>query len=139
MNANALTLLAVLAGSTALAQDYHRAAPVNAPMPAVVQPYGQHYGQYTYAPPARADGRWELRTSQQWVPGAMTQVYVAGSCYGHGFRRVCQPGRYVTQQLPGHYESRQEWVFIAYGYRSNEYGRGHERHDRHERHGRRGF
>ena len=27
---------------------------------------------------------WELRTTQQYVPGATTQVYVAGQCYGAG-------------------------------------------------------
>lgn len=141
MNANALTLLAVLAGSAALAQEYHPAGPIGSmPLPAVIQP-GQPC--HTPAPPPRSDGRWELRTTQQYVPGATTQVYVAGQCYGHGFRRVCEQGRYVTQQLPGHYETRQEWTFVAYGTYQNGYAyqerfgyRHSDRYGRGERYGR---
>lgn len=143
MNAHTLTLVAVLAGSTALAQEYHAASPAyGEPQPAVIQVgVGFGVGQPPCGPrPAAVSqhGRWELRTTQQYVPGAVQQVYVPGRCSYRHHRQFCEAGRYVTQQLPGHYESRQEWVWVAQGRFDSGYanaGYGYGRY----RHGRRGF
>ncbi|MBL8940568.1 MAG: hypothetical protein JNM69_38850 [Archangium sp.] len=129
MNARILTLLAVLAAPAAFAQ-YHGAVAVQpAPMPAVVQqPCGPQPA------PVNNSGRWELRTTQRYVPGFTQQVYVAGQCrVGHRGRQFCEPGRYVTTQTAGHYESQQNWVWVAYD--RSDYGR-HERREEHRRYGR---
>jgi hypothetical protein len=133
MNARTFALLAVLAAPVALAQSpyqYHGASPVAAaPLPAVVQDPGCG----PQPAPLHAAGRWELRTTQQYVAGTTQQVWVAGQCHGNPrkpWKQRCESGRYVTTTTPGHYETRQQWVWVAY-----------ERHERHEyrfgrRHGR---
>lgn len=135
MNARTFTLLAVLAAPAAFAQ-YHSATPVTAaPLPAVVQDPG-----CGPRPVARSnDGRWELRTTQQYVAGVTTQTWVAGQCYGNPrkpWKQRCEQGRYVTTTTPGHYETRQQWVWVAF----DRYER-HDRYDRYDpddhRHGRR--
>jgi hypothetical protein len=151
MNTHTLTLLAVLAGSTALAQDYHPAGPAfGAPQPAVIQPavieVGVGVGVRPPCGPRPAPaqgGQWELRTTQQYVQGPVQQVYVPGQCYRRGHRRFCEAGRYVSQQLPGHYESRQEWVWVAFyngqGYASGRSDRFDDDRRAGRRYGRRGF
>lgn len=130
MNARILTLLAVLAAPAAFAQ-YHGAVAVQGrPMPAVVQqPCGPQ------PRPVNNNGRWEMRTTQQYVPGTTQQVYVAGQCFvGRYGRQVCQPGRYVTTQTAGHYETQQSWVWVAY---ENRYDNNRsERREEHRRYGR---
>lgn len=124
-------LAAVLTAPLTFAQQYHPAVPVGAPMPAVIQ---VNVGR---PPPAsRPGGRWELQASQQWVPGATQQVWVAGSCVGHPRKpwlQRCSPGQYVTQQSPGRYETVQQWVWVDFGGRRDRYDR-FDRNDR--RHGR---
>lgn len=130
MNARTFALLAVLAAPAAFAQ-YHGAVAVQGqPMPAVVQ---QPCGPQPV--PVNNNGRWELRSTQQYVPGTTQQVYVAGQCFSgrHG-RQVCQPGRYVTTQTAGHYETKQSWVWVAYENRYDNNRYGYERHERREEH-----
>lgn len=134
MNARTFALLAVLAAPAAFAQ-YHGAVAVQGqPMPAVVQqPCGPQ------PRPVNDNGRWELRSTQQYVPGTTQQVYVAGQCfYGRHGRQVCQPGRYVTTQTAGHYETQQSWVWVAYENRYDNNRYGYERHERREEHRRSG-
>lgn len=93
--------------------------------------------QPQYAPQGQnfQSGRYELRTSQQWVQGSSYQVWVNGSCdydrggggrgrgrWGRGGGRGggwqqqrCSQGYYQTQYTAGHYESRQQWVWVGYG------------------------
>ncbi len=70
--------------------------------------------------PSRADGRYELQDTQQWVPSRYEQVTVQqcrearhGRWNRHWNNTVCFP---VTESrlVPGHYESVQEWVFVSY-------------------------
>ena len=136
MHARIITLLAVLA-APAFAQSYHPAVPVGgAPLPAVMQP------SYGPRPVPRAnDGRWELQTTQQYVPGVTQQVWVAGQCYGNPrkpWKQRCEQGRYVTTVTQGRYEARQEWVWVSMNNRRNGYaydrdGRDDRRHGRHPR------
>ncbi len=140
MHARIITLLAVLAAPAAFAQYYHEAVPVAAaPLPAVIQP--------SCGPrpaPRSNDGRWELQTTQQYVPGVTQQVWVAGQCYGNPrkpWKQRCEQGRYVTTVTQGHYEARQEWVWVAMNNRRDGYaydrydrdGRDDRRHGRHRR------
>ena len=145
MHARTFTLLAVLAAPAAFAQYYHEAVPVAAaPMPAVVQqaPCGPRPA------PRQNDGRWELQTTQQYVQGVTQQVWVAGQCHGNPrkpWKQRCEQGQYVTTVTPGHYEARQEWVWVArYGRPANAYAYDLEdrddrrdHHDHHDRQGRR--
>ncbi|MBL8924367.1 MAG: hypothetical protein JNJ54_36295 [Myxococcaceae bacterium] len=132
MNAHTLTLLAVLAAPAALAQyPYHHASPVAEPLPAVVQDPGCG----ARPEPRGVSGRWELRTTQQFVAGTTQQVWVAGQCFGNSrkpWKQRCEPGRYVTTTTPGHYETRQQWVWVDYQQHErfeHRYGRRHSRVD----------
>lgn len=114
----------MVAAPAAFAQ-YHQAVPVaQAPMPAVVQP--------SCGPrpaPRAAPGQWELQTTQQYVPGVTQQVWVAGQCTGNPrkpWKQRCTPGRYVTTQTAGRYETQQRWVWVAY-----DDHRSDRRHGRH--------
>lgn len=136
MHARIITLLAVLA-APAFAQSYHQAVPVAAaPMPAVVQP------SCGPRPAARGNnGRWELQTTQQYVPGVTQQVWVAGWCSGNPrnpWKQHCEQGRYVTTVTQGHYEARQEWVWVAMNNRHDGYAYDRDEHrtDRRGRHSR---
>ncbi|MEW5742484.1 MAG: hypothetical protein AB1938_26435 [Myxococcota bacterium] len=111
-----LLLAAAMVGATAARADdcdlggqYHAAAAITAqrPPPPLIAP--------------RQHGRYELRTVQRWVEGTSTQVWVEGRCvtkrhgrHGRFEHTRCLPGRYETVTTPGHYESRQEWVWVAY-------------------------
>jgi len=131
MNARIFTLLAVLAAPAAFAQQYHGAVAVQGqPMPAVVQqPCGPQ------PRPVNNNGRWEMRTTQQYVPGTTQQVYVAGQCrMGYRGRQFCEPGRYVTTQTAGHYETQQSWVWVAYENRYDDNRYSYERRERREQH-----
>lgn len=127
MNARIAGLVVALVAPLAVAQDYHQAVPVTAPpIPAVQVQFGVGVRPMP-PPPARHGGRWEMRTTQQWVPGAVQQVWVPGQCYGSPHRpwaQRCSQGQYVTQQLPGRYETVQQWVWVDSGWRDDRYGGG---------------
>ena len=74
----------------------------------------------------KKNGRYELQTRSQWVPGATTQVWVPGVCHRPPFSpiQICARGHYETRTLPGRYEQVQEWVWVTHG------GRFHGRHGR---------
>ena len=106
-----------------------------APAPPAGTAYGVTYGNGNYRSGYDRDGdgdvdrrdrrgRYELRSVQQWVPGATRQVYVAGFCHRSpsGFAQICSPGRYETQQDPGYYTTVQQWVWVPYS-RGNRWGR----------------
>ena len=123
MNGTTLGLLlaAVTVAQVARADDWngdgyddHHAAPV-------FQQHGRGCGpRPTYAPAGAtmASGRYELQNVQRWVPGQQQQVWVNGSCderrRGRGGWRRCTQGHYRTVWTPGRYETRQEWVWVAY-------------------------
>lgn len=56
-------------------------------------------------------GRYELRTTQRWVEGYYTQVFMPGQCFGHVVR-VCSPGHYMQSWVPGRYVTDQQWVWV---------------------------
>lgn len=124
MNARTLSLLAVLAAPAALAQ-VHLAVPVGGGVQAVVG------GAPCGAPPVhhQPGGRWELRTTQHYVPGVAQQVWVDGQCTGNPrkpWKQRCTPGRWVTTETAGRYETRQDWVWVAFADRAD--GLRHGRH-----------
>jgi hypothetical protein len=85
---------------------------------------GRHCGpRPSYAPQGSSfqQGRYELQTSQVWVPGSQQQVWVQGDCYARGGgrrhhwrRQFCTPGHYEYVTTPGHYETSQQWVWVPY-------------------------
>ncbi|MFZ5443597.1 MAG: hypothetical protein ACOZQL_26560 [Myxococcota bacterium] len=89
---------------------------------------GRHCGpRPTFAPQGSdfQQGRYELQTTQVWVPGAQQQVWVEGNCYGrrrHHWRRQCTPGHYEFVSTPGHYETTQQWVWVPYPTAQPQYG-----------------
>jgi hypothetical protein len=111
-----MALLAVVSlSAVALADDYDDSNRPRAPCGTHRQPYQQ--------PPAQnQNGRYELRTTQVWVPGIAQQVWVPGQCYSvngygrhhHHRQQQCTAGYYQTVQQQGHYESQQQWVWVNY-------------------------
>lgn len=93
-----LALVAVLAAPAAFAQWHPAGAPLQ--------------------PPARqqAQGRWELRTVNHWVPATEQTVWVPGYCapgHRHHQHRRCVPGYSERRVTPGYTQARQEWVWVA--------------------------
>jgi hypothetical protein len=76
-----------------------------------------HFVRQGYGP--QEQGQYQLQNRQVWVPGTQQQVWVPGSCNRYG----CTEGGYQYVSTPGHYENRQEWVWVAYQFQP--------RHDRH--------
>ena len=66
--------------------------------------------------PRAPQGEYQLQTVQTWVPGTQQQVYVppGPECYNDRFR-LCT-GAYQTVVTQGHYENRQQWVWVANEY-----------------------
>ncbi len=79
----------------------------------------------TYAPQPQSSnqGEYQLQTTQVWVPGQQQQVWVPGSCLQHHVFQVCTPGSYQMVATAGHYENRQDWVWVANSYQPRQYGR----------------
>ena len=73
------------------------------------------------APPPRADGRYEQRSSQRWIPARYEQVTVQ-QCVEHHRHGGWKQNRSETQcfpvtqtrLVPGYYQTVQEWVFVPY-------------------------
>jgi hypothetical protein len=66
------------------------------------------------APPAHQQGRYELQSVKTWVPGYTEKVWVRRECQPlprHRGER-CEGGYYQQRQVPGHYETVQEWVWV---------------------------
>lgn len=128
MNSNLMGLMLAVAtlGAQVARADWnsHGAMPVQPPAPCgprpTMAPNGQSFQQ----------GRYELQNRQVWVPGQPQQVWVAGSCEqgggygGHHHRRwrSCQPGAWRTVYSEGHYETTQQWVWVASVPPPNPYG-----------------
>jgi len=93
-------------------REYHNAAPALGARGCATRPQPQlQQGQ----------GRYEWQTVQRWVPAQSTQVWVEGRCvtkrhgrHGRFEHTRCVPGRYETVVTPGHYETTQDWVWVAY-------------------------
>lgn len=103
---------AVLFGQTAaLAEDCdsHQAAYVQ-PQGGYVQPQGYVHGQ---APVGQAysGGHYEMRPTQVYVAGRFIDQPVE-QCRRHGWRQVCFT-RIERQWVAGHYETQQNWVWVA--------------------------
>ena len=67
------------------------------------------------APAAMHQGRYELQTVQRWVDGHYEQTWVAPVCTGRRHWLRCTAGGYENVWVPGRYEDRQEWVWVAFG------------------------
>jgi hypothetical protein len=82
-----------------------------------------HQG-YTHADfNSRRGGHYELRTVQKWQEGYWNQVWVPGACFGIHVR-VCAPGSYQNQWVPGRYVTTQEYVWVEHRHRRHwRYGR----------------
>lgn len=84
-----------------------------------IEPNHVHRGCHRpVAPPpqyTQQQGRYELQNVQRWVPGTSQQVWVPGECRMHRRWQRCSPGYYRTVWTQGHYETTQEWVWVAYG------------------------
>lgn len=65
-------------------------------------------------PPQQQQGRYELRTVQQWVPGRYEQVWVPEQCHYKPRRGVtkCRGGYYDQRWVEGHYENVEQWVWV---------------------------
>lgn len=65
------------------------------------------------APRVESEGRYELRTTDVWVPGYTERVEVGRTCKPHprGKLRKCD-GQIVTRQVPGYYERQEAWVWV---------------------------
>lgn len=66
-------------------------------------------------PMERANGHYELVTTEVWVPGSTERVWVEncrprGKAHGHRKHRRCD-GHYETVTRSGYYEERHEWVW----------------------------
>lgn len=83
----------------------------------------------TWAPQGQvaSQGQYQLQTVQTWVEGQAQQVWVPGQCRQHRHFQRCSQGSYRMVQTPGHYETRQEWVWVATAdpYQGARYGRRH--------------
>jgi hypothetical protein len=119
-----LALCALLLGTTAQAagiQGEHDASSVVAQDfrggsgPAWGTPSNTYDSRRTPPPPpARQNGRYELRQVQKWVAGHYAQVWVGQDCSDQSRRyiRKCEPGHYEQRWVPGHYEQAEEWVWV---------------------------
>ena len=132
-------LIAVLAPLAAFAEhDDYAGYGNNEPAQVASQ-----YARRPMPPTHESQGRYEMRTTQQWVPGQYTQVWVPEQCVsrqrGWGTRVRCRPGFYDQRWTPGHYVSAQQWVWVPFNHppapHPQRYGRyrNHDRHhDRHQ-------
>ncbi|MDC0714824.1 hypothetical protein POL68_40625 [Stigmatella sp. ncwal1] len=107
-----LALGAIFLGSAAQAgapqASQHAASPAAQP-----QSLRSHRPQPT--PPVNAQqGRYELKSVKKWVPGHTEKVWVQRECKPLRSRRGerCEGGFYQQRQVPGHYETVQEWVWV---------------------------
>lgn len=73
----------------------------------------QHRVEPPPRPPPSREGRYELRTVQQWVEGRHEQVWVPERCrYERNGRVKCRSGFYEERYVPGRYESFEQWVWV---------------------------
>ncbi len=74
------------------------------------------WGRHTPQPPAPQgqQGRYELKSVQQWVPGRYEQVWVPQdyNCRPRWGSPNCTGGYYNQQWVEGHYETVQQWVWV---------------------------
>lgn len=83
--------------------------------------YGNDNYGATPPPPVHHGGRYEWQSVQKWVDGRYEQVTMSPVCRtNHHGRTHCHGGGTRTQWVPGHYETVQEWVWVAAtpGYRA---------------------
>ncbi|WP_224362417.1 hypothetical protein [Hyalangium versicolor] len=76
---------------------------------------GRWYRRTPQPAPRNDNGRYELKLVQQWVPGSYDRVWVPESCSyrpRHG-RSQCTGGYYTQQWVEGHYETVEQWVWVA--------------------------
>ncbi|MDY7232308.1 hypothetical protein [Hyalangium rubrum] len=73
-----------------------------------------HHGPQP-APPQNEQGRYELRLTQQWVPGRYEQVWVPQDCRYRPRRAVtkCTGGYYDQRWVEGRYETVEQWVWVS--------------------------
>lgn len=81
---------------------------------------GRHGGHPHHAPPSA--GHYETRVVQRWVEGRYEQRWIEGACYRRGGgrhhrhhgRMYCEPGRYESVWVPGHYATVSERVWVPH-------------------------
>jgi hypothetical protein len=93
------------------AGQYHQAQPPAGNPDDTCDHDRQHPGYAHVAWTQHRRGHYELRNVQTWQEGYTTQVFVPGACFGHVVK-VCQPGYYRTEQVPGRYVTTQQYVWV---------------------------
>jgi hypothetical protein len=108
-----LALGTLLLGSTAMADD-NQFQPQWNDNGTTVQAQG--YYRHGQPPPAprNQQGRYELRTVQQWVPGRYEQVWVPQQCnYKPRWGTTkCRGGYYDQRWVEGRYQNVEQWVWV---------------------------
>jgi len=111
-----LALGTLLLGSTAMADDNQFQPQWNnhgAPIQVHVHTGACRHGPQP-TPPQHQQGRYELRTVQQWVPGRYEQVWVPQQCNYKPRRGVtkCRGGYYDQRWVEGRYQAVEQWVWV---------------------------
>lgn len=86
--------------------------------------YGLHEGRPPPGQPMNK-GHYERRTTQEWVEGYYQNVWVPRTCAARPifpFHVRCVGGYYDQRWVPGHYEAREQWVWVP-GHRAWRFGR----------------
>jgi hypothetical protein len=132
-----LLLAASLLSTAAFAQTYRPPAPPSGTAYGVGYNYNNNnryddddyddaeYQRRGWRRGDRRGGHYELKHTQQWVPGVTTQVWVNGFCHRPPFSpvQVCTQGRYENRTSPGYYRTVQQWVWVEHHRRGNRWGR----------------
>jgi hypothetical protein len=102
-------------GTEAQAQGFHGGYDSNyrAPIQVHVHTGACRHGPRP-TPPQHQQGRYELRTVQQWVAGRYEQVWVPEQCHYKPRRGVtkCRGGYYDQRWVDGHYQNVEQWVWV---------------------------
>lgn len=108
-----LALGTLLLGSTAMADD-NQFQPQWSDNGTAVQAQGFYRHGPQPTPPRNQQGRYELRTVRQWVPGRYEQVWVPQRCNYKPRRGVtkCRDGHYDQRWVEGHYQNVEQWVWV---------------------------
>jgi hypothetical protein len=108
-----LALGALLLGSTAQADGNHDRRYGRAPRYEHNHNSDCRHGPQP-TPPQNEQGRYELKLTQQWVPGRYEQVWVPQDCRYKPRRGTtqCRGGYYDQRWVEGRYETVEQWVWV---------------------------
>jgi hypothetical protein len=115
-----LALGALLLGSTAQADDNHGRRHGRAPRYEHTHSSDCRHGPQP-TPPQYEQGRYELKLTQQWVPGRYEQVWVPEDCRYRPRRGTtkCRGGYYEQRWVEGRYETVEQWVWVPSRWQRN--------------------